>query len=355
MTLPAPLRAQAHASPSARPSLAEPSVSPDGREVLFTSGGDIWTAPAEGGAARLLVADPALESRPLFSPDGRRVAFVSTRTGNGDIYVLDLANGALRRVTFDDAPEMLDGWSRDGKWLYLSGSSRDVAGMNDVYRVSPEGGTPLPVAADRYASEYWAAPSPDGQALAVTARGIVSGQWWRHGRSHIDESEIWVVSALNGAAPSYVPVTTGGAKSAWAMWAPDGRSLYFMSDRDGSENLWVQPMNGLAPAGEARKLTSFRAGRLLWPSIAGDGRSIVFERDFSIWRYDVASGQAREVPIALRGAPAGVPVERLAQANGVQELALSPDGRKVAFVVRGEVFAAAAKPEAGSGGAGNQG
>ncbi|HEY0969878.1 MAG TPA: hypothetical protein VGE02_02750, partial [Gemmatimonadales bacterium] len=145
LTLATPLRAQSPASPTARPSLAEPSLSPDGREILFVSGGDIWTAPSEGGAARLLVADPALESRPLFSPDGKRVAFVSTRTGNGDIYVLDLASGALRRATFDDAPEMLDGWSRDGRWLYLSGSSRDISGMNDVYRVSPEGGTPLPV------------------------------------------------------------------------------------------------------------------------------------------------------------------------------------------------------------------
>jgi Tol biopolymer transport system component len=340
-----PARAGIGAQPAARPSLAEPSLSPDGREVVFTSGGDVWSAPADGGEARLLVADPALESRPLFSPDGKRVAFVSTRTGNGDVYVLDLASGAVRRVTFDDAAETLDAWSRDGRWLYVSSSSRDVAGMNDVYRVSPEGGTPMPVAADRYASEYWAAPSPDGRTLAITARGTVSAQWWRHGRSHLDESEIWLVSGLDAAAPTYAPVTTGGAKSAWAMWAPDARTLYYMSDRDGAENLWAQPMEGLKPNGAARKLTSFRDGRVLWPSVGADGRAIVFERDFAVWRYDVASGQARAVPITLRGAPAGGAVERFAQAGGAQELALSPDGKKVAFIVRGEVFAAAAKPD----------
>ena len=132
---------------------------------------------ADGGEARLLVSHPATESRPLWSPDGKRLAFVSTRTGNGDVYVLELATGALRRLTYDDVAESLDAWSRDGRWLYLSTSSRDVAGMQDVLRVGVDGGTPMVVAGDRYASEYWAAPAPDGATLAITARGIVSGQW----------------------------------------------------------------------------------------------------------------------------------------------------------------------------------
>ena len=87
-----------------RVSLAEPGISPDGREIAFVSGGDIWNVPASGGDARLLVSDPSTESRPLFSPDGTSLAFVSTRTGGGDIYVLTLASGdvepqALRAQT----------------------------------------------------------------------------------------------------------------------------------------------------------------------------------------------------------------------------------------------------------------
>src|SRR5687768_11449094 len=98
---------------SAQPSvpyLTEPSISPDRKEIAFLSGGDIWSVPAEGGAARLLVSHPATESRPLFSPDGRRLAFGSTRTGGVDIYVLDLTSGQLSRLTFDDAAENLDAW-----------------------------------------------------------------------------------------------------------------------------------------------------------------------------------------------------------------------------------------------------
>lgn len=101
--------------PAPLPSLAEPSLSPDGREIAFASGGDIWTVPAEGGQAHLLVSNPATESRPIYSPDGSQLAFVSTRTGGGDIYVLTFATGDLRRLTYSDQPDEVDGWSRDGK------------------------------------------------------------------------------------------------------------------------------------------------------------------------------------------------------------------------------------------------
>jgi len=326
----------------AKPSFSEPSFSPDGREIVFASGGDIWTVPASGGEARLLVSNPATERRPFFSPDGSRLAFVSTRTGNGDVYVLTLSSGELERITFDDGSDLLDGWSRDGKYLYFSSTSRDIAGMNDVYRVSSTGGTPMQVAGDRYSNEYWSSEAPDGKTIAITARGRAFADWWRNGGSHIDESEIWLVSgAAAGAAgpPHYTQVTTGGARSEWPMWSPDGSMLYFVSNRGGSENLWSRNAN----SGEPRQLTKFTSGRTLWPSISADGKSIVFERDFGVWVYDIAAGSSRKVSIALRGAPAGNAIEHLTLTNGFRELALSPDGKKIAFTARGEVFAASAR------------
>ncbi len=174
---------------------AEPGLSPDGREIAFASGGDIWSVASTGGDARLLVADAANDRRPLFSPDGGQLAFVSTRTGGGDIYVLTLASGRVRRVTSDDGLEQLDGWSADGRWIYFSSTSRDVAGMNDVFRVAAGGGTPMAVSEERYVNEFGAAASPDGRRLAIVARGIASNQWWRNGSSHIDQSELWLLNA----------------------------------------------------------------------------------------------------------------------------------------------------------------
>src|SRR5262245_28216760 len=168
-----------------RPYFTEPSISPDRSEIAFVSGGDIWAVPTAGGEARLLLSHPANESRPMYSPDGRKLAFVSNRTGGGDIYLLTFASGDLQRLTFDDGLEQLDGWSRDGRWIYFSSTSHDISGMNDVFRVSADGGTPMEVAADRYTNEYFSAASPDGNTLAISARATASGQWWRNGRSHL--------------------------------------------------------------------------------------------------------------------------------------------------------------------------
>ncbi|HVG18926.1 MAG TPA: peptidase S41, partial [Blastocatellia bacterium] len=321
------------------PYFTEPVLSPDRSEIAFVSGGDIWTVPATGGEGRLLVSNPANESRPLYSPDGGRLAFISTRTGNGDIYVLTFNTGELKRLTFDDGADQLDAWSRDGRWIYFSSTGRDIAGMNDIFRVSAEGGTPMQVSADRYTNEYWAAPSPDGKTLAFTARGIASSQWWRKGHSHLDESEIWLMR--EGATQGYEPVTEGGAKEMWPMWGADGNSLFYVSDRGGAQNIWSRTIRP-SPR-PAQQVTRFKEGRVLWPNISYDGRTVVFEHDFGIWKLDTASGQASRVPITRRGAPSGPSVEHLTLNNQFQEFALSPDGKKVAFVVRGEIFAASAK------------
>lgn len=328
--------AQAPAAPDARPMLYDPAISPDRSEIAFVSGGDIWTVPAAGGEARLLVSHAATESRPLYSPDGRKLAFVSTRTGNGDVYVLTFATGTLARITWDDGLDQLDAWSPDGRWLYFTSARGDIQGMNDVWRVSSEGGTPMQVSADRYSNEFWSAPSPDGQTLAITARSTLTGQWWRRGHSHLDEAEIWLVRDLD--RPRYERVSAGGTKDAWPMWGADRRTLYFVRDQNGVQNVWTRAANG-----DLRPVTRFTAGRVLWPSISADGGAIAFERDFRIWALDPASGETREVPIALRGTSAAPTGGHLRVSETISELALSPDGRKVAFAARGEVFAASAK------------
>ncbi|TAK13276.1 MAG: peptidase S41 [Acidobacteria bacterium] len=316
-------------------SFAEPGISPDGREIAFVSGGDIWTVPATGGDARLLVAHEATESRPLFSPDGQTLAFVSTRTGGGDIYLMTIDTGALRRATSDDGLEQLDGWSRDGKWIYFSSTSRDIAGMNDIFRVSTDGGTPMAVTADRYTNEFGAAASPDGATIAFSARGNGSGQWWRKAGSHLDQAELWL--AKTAGEPGYTELTPRDGRALWPMWSADGKSLFYMTDRNGAENLWTRPA---AASGADRALTKFTDGRLLWPSITADGKTIAFERNFGIWTADTASGQAREITIVRRGSPTLPVPERIRQTSQFSDLALSPDGKKIAFIARGELFAA---------------
>lgn len=316
----------------AAPYLTEPALSPDRREIAFVSGGDVWTVSATGGTAALLVSHPASESKPLYSPDGKQIAFVSNRTGGGDIYILNLETNDLRRLTFDDANDQLDAWSRDGNWIYFSSTSKDIAGMNDIFRVAATGGTPQAVSSDRYTNEFWSNPLADGSIL-FSARGISNGQWWRNGRSHIDETEIWSKSGEN-----YTEIAGRGAKQLWVQATADGSKMFYVSDRSGAQNIWSQTKGGAA-----KQLTNFTNGRVLFANLSADGKEIVFERNFKIWKMNADGGKASEVSINLRGAASTPLRERINLSSNIGEFALSPDGKKAAVVARGEVFAASAK------------
>jgi tricorn protease len=322
-------------SQTPEPSLATPAISPDGKEIAFASGGDIWTAPAGGGDARLLISDPAEESRPLYSPDGTRLAFQSTRTGANDIYVLTFATGTLERITYTDAAVTLDAWSHDSQWLYFTSSANDVANQGDIFRVKATGGTPLEVSSERYLNEFESTALPDGKAIVLVAKGISSSQWWRKGHAHIDETELWLKPIDSAGYKMLVPAD---AKHAWPMAAPDGKTLYFMSDKSGAENIWHVDLAG----GAQKQDTKFTSGRCLYPTLSNDGHTIVFERDFAIWKMETGNGHTAQVAITLRGMPSG-PGLTHTQLNSWNNLALSPDGKKVAVVAHGDVFAASSR------------
>ena len=244
----------------------------------------------------------------------------------------------MRRLTYSDSSEQLDAWSRDGKWIYFSSGANDIARQADIFRVAATGGTPLEVSRERFLSEFNAAPSPDGKTLALMAKGNSGVQWWRNGHAHIDEAELWlkpIEAPKDSATGGYRRLLGSGAKHLWPMWTPDGAALYYMSDQSGAENIWRLPIAG----GQPTQVTRFKDGRVLWPAIAKDGSAVVFERDFAVWKLDLKSGHAAELPITLRGAPSSAGDRRLHELE-FQSMALSPDGKKVAVVAHGDVFAA---------------
>jgi tricorn protease len=314
------------------PSFAEPSVSPDHSEIAFVSGGDIWSVPSAGGTARLLAATGGAARRPLFSPDGKRLAFVSTQPGAGGIYVLTLDGGTLRRVTHDDQLPDVSAWSADGRFVYFSSSSHNIAYAGDLYRVAADGGTPMRILHEDYVVHTAPAPAPDGASIAFVRNGFPD--WARRGHSHIDETEIVVA---HPGTQQFETVVAGAAKNRWPMWAPDGRTLYFASDRSGSDELWAHGADG-----HVRQLTSLKSGRVLFPSISRDGKLIAFERAMKIWTYDVDSGATRRLAIVPRGLPAVLTQRHITQTNRFTSLGLSPDGKKIAFAGRGRIFAASA-------------
>jgi C-terminal processing protease CtpA/Prc/Tol biopolymer transport system component len=121
------------------------------------------------------------------------------------------------------------------------------------------------------------------------------------------------------------------------MWSSDGKKLYFVSDRNGTDNIWEKTVGS---SGAEKQVTQFKDGRVLWPQLAG--KRVVFEREFGIWTLDLSTGKSAPVNITPRGAPA-TPAATHMNLSSFREMSLSPDAKKVAVVAHGEVFAASTK------------
>lgn len=326
-----------------KPYLRTPALSADGRSLAFVYANDIWIVDVAGGKAERLTAHPYANLAPRFSPDGTQIAFSSTRTGGGDVYVMPLSNGEIRRLTYHGRYCGVQDWSADGRHIYFT-NDRERQGQA-IYSIAASGGNPALIYAEPYETLSHAMVSPDGTSLAFN---IVRNRWWRRGPHHFTPCDIWLGATVparqeDGAASIALPRKLTGADTRnpyvglnrWPLWAADGLGIYFVSDRDGIENIWYQSLED----GELRQLTHFTAGRVLWPAIARTAGPIVFEHDWQIWQLDPTSGESAPIPIQMRADSKQTPTYVESWTRGFSELRLSPDGKKVAFVARGEIFA----------------
>ena len=313
------------------PYLRQPSLSPDGSRIAFCYAGDVWIVPADGGEANRITSHASDDSHPIFSPDGTQLAFASQRTGGGNIYTISLqSNNPPKRLTYHDESIPPACWSPDGQWLYFTSDYDGLRGAS--YKIHINGGTPIQVAGDPRETHYNLAISPDGKTLAFNNNG---SQWWRRGHHPPGHSDIWIVSEAVGA-DDHRRLTQYLGKNLRPMWNADGTCLYYLSDRNGEENIWRMTLEGDTAT---EQFTHFTDGRVLRPSISADGKWIAFERDFQIWRLDLETQMSEPVEIILQTDEKSTSIQHHSYISGINEFELSPDGKKVAFIVHGEVFA----------------
>ena len=317
-----------------------PAFSPDGKQIAFSYMGDIWVAPAEGGNAIRLTVHPAHDIRPRFSPDGKWIAFNSNREGNYDIFLMPATGGRPKRLTYHSANDILGDWSPDGRWIVFS-SNRDHR-FAQIYLLEVETGYVRRLTSDE-TSLHSPTFSPDGRYI-VFCRGGTS--WWRKGYRGSASSEIWRLpitidsDRITTGKPERLTYYEGN--DWFPMVSPDG-TLYFVSDRTGVFNIWRMPLSGTRDKGQwtgkakVEQVTN-HADRVLYPNLSRDGRFIVYEHDFSLWVVPTRGGEPKRLTIF---APSDEPqnrLQRLTLTSQATEFALSPDGKQVAFVVRGEIF-----------------
>ncbi len=295
--------------------------------IAFTYLGDIWTASETGQNIQRLTVNRARDAYPRFSPNGKWIAFSSDRNGNLDVFIIPVAGGTATQLTFHSADETVLNWKPDSSGVIFS-SNRGEDFTPQLYSVSVGGGLPVRIGTDMGVQ---AAYSPDGQRIAYNPRGQV---YWRKQYRGSNQSDIVI---MNASDKKFTQITDFNGQDSWPMWSSDG-GIYFVSDRDGGglTNIWRVSDRG----GKADKITSFNAGDVRWPAISADGRVIVFEHDFGIWKLDV--GSKRASPISLNiSAETQDNISEMRTFNSQQnDYDLAPASNRVAFSIYGEIFTA---------------
>lgn len=309
-----------------------------GDSVAFVQAGDVYRVAATGGTAQRLTSHLGSELYPKFSPDCRWIAFSAEYDGTRQVYVIPAGGGTPRQLTwYNDVGSMpprggtdyrvLD-WSPDGKFVLFRANRVPYDERSGrLYQVPAEGGLETPLAMPESGGAMF---SPDGKSVVYTPidREFRSWKRYRGGRAQ----DIWTYDLEQNTSRR---LTDHRATDHQPMWIGD--TIYFVSDRGHTLNLWALPATG----GDARQLTRFDDFDVLWPSAGKD--AIVFEQGGWIWRFDPSSGNAAKIDIRVAGdQPQALPAWKKVAAQ-IESFDLSPRGERAVFGARGELFSVPAK------------
>jgi tricorn protease len=305
-----------------------PDISPDGKQVAFSYLGDIWIVETIGGIARPVTMHEAHDYCPVFSPDGRMLAFSSNRHGSYDIFVVPVQGGKPKRLTYDSAVDIVNGWSPDGQQVLFS-STRSIAfpQTSELYTVGVGGGRVRRVSAFEGKEGVF---SPRGDQIAYV-RG--PGTWYRKGYRGSSNEDIFVCKA-DGTNNRQLTSFSGQDNS--PMWSADGQSIFYVSECCGSPaNIVRQDAAGKSPP---QPVTCHKDDGVRKARISGNGEWIVYECGADLWVVSTKSNQSRKLAIEIHADDKTNTERTVTFTRSASEFALSSDEKHVAFVVHGQLF-----------------
>ena len=309
--------------------LENPTVSRT--QIAFSYANDIWIVDRNGGNARRLTTNPAREIYPVFSPDGSQVAFARFNPAAGpfgwDVYVVTVAGGEERRVTYHPDLDFPVNWTPDGKSiLILSFRHRTSLFGGRLYTVPAHGGFATAVPVPR---GWQGSFSPAGDRIAYTpllnTREIV---YWRNYRGGAT-GRIWIVKLTDGATEVIPHANFNDSDPMWI-----GDKVYFVSDRSGTENLFVYETTKKT----ITQLTRFEKYGI--KTAATNGETIVFNQGGALHLFNLQTNEVSSIDVRLSGEFPEVKPRKIDPVQWLNSVSLSPDASRLLMGIRGEVFIA---------------
>ena len=310
--------------------VTHPNLSPDGKTLLFVHRGDIWQVPTIGGKAQRVTSHSAADSEPHYSPDGKRIAFVSDRTGSRQVYALNDGATTPQQLTWHTEGFSLQDWYPDGKQLLVLGD------RDHFWRSSQRF---LKIASDRRSAERTlfngygteGQVSPDGSQLLFVREGE---RWWRKGYHGARSAQVWLYDLKQNSFTQVLHLPTGCFSP---VWKPDGSGFYYCGSQNaenGARNLWEYNLK----TEESRQLTHFENDLVVSPTVSADGRTIVFSHLFDLYRMRVGrNAQPGRIEITVSREDQNEDLHRRTLTTAT-DAAFSDDGLEVAFISGGDLW-----------------
>ncbi|MFA6544803.1 MAG: S41 family peptidase [Limisphaerales bacterium] len=325
----------------------QPALSPDGKRLAFVYRGDVWTAPSAGGRATALTSHVESDAYPVFSPDGQWIAFASERNGGWNIFVAPADGGPVQQITWHAGPELPGGWSPDGRRL-LFGARREAPNYA-LYAVDLKTLATERLCED-YAQMHSPAFSPDGKTVVYGRYGL---PWTRPRYIGSAASQIWTLNPADGRRR---PLTNDERQHLWTQFLPDGKRLLTVTIGETTPsasalnvsvgkitdspartpNLWLYDIEG-----RGRQLTQFSGGAVRWPGVAGRSGDIAFEYGPDLYLLKSGSKTPAKIKLVVSSDEKQTTRRREKLTSGATEAELSPDGKTLAFGLRGDIWTVA--------------
>ncbi len=300
--------------------LRHPTVSKS--NVVFEYAGDLWSVAREGGEATHLTTNIGIEDHPAFSPDGSQIAFTGEYDGNIDVFVMPATGGVPKRLTWHPAPDLVLGWTPDGKRILFASPRTAYSRFFELFTVSRDGGFPerLPLP-----TGFGASYSPDGKSIAYMPL-MPAFEAWKHYRGG-RASSIWLAD-LQTSHIDKLPRTDSNDFN--PMWTGD--KVYFLSDRNGPVTLFSYDLKSRA----LKQLIENRGLDMKSASLGPD--AIVYEQFGSIHLYDLRSGKAKLLEIHVSGDLPELREHRINVSKKLTDAHISPTGMRAVFASHGEIL-----------------